>query len=85
MCKIIVLYMYVLVHVHCTCLVLLIIPGTLFARNKALGGGRRTAKMTRRIRTKRPLVKTPSDDSAKFLEQITEVWEWDSLLIRLIT
>lgn len=47
----------------------------LFVRNKALGGGRTTAKLTQRIRTKRQLTKTPSSESAKVLEQITEVWE----------
>ena len=55
--------------------------GNLFVRNKALGGGRTTAKLTQRIKTKRHLTKTTSTESAKILEQITEVWELDHVFI----
>ena len=55
--------------------------GSLFVRNKALGGGRTTAKLTQRIKTKRHLTKTTSTESAKILEQITEVWELDHVFI----
>ena len=57
----------------------------LSVRNKALGGGRRTARLSQRInKTRRPLIKSPSNESAKLLEQITEVWEWDHLPYQLL-